>query len=71
MFLEMLKNNIKTVTELKGLQDQVIHDTARHFGLPLAADITSLFERLQRIEQNIMSRLEAIEERLRAIELKK
>jgi len=45
-FLELLRNNLKAVTDLKGLQDQVVQDTARHFGLPLAADITGLFERL-------------------------
>ncbi len=69
-FLELLKNNLKAVTDLKGMQDQVIQDTARHFGLPLAADITGLFERVHSTEQNIISRLQAIEERLKAIETK-
>ena len=67
-FLELLKNNLKAVTDLKGMQDQVIQDTARHFGLPLAADITGLFERLHSTEQNIVTRLQAIEDRLKAIE---
>ncbi len=70
-FLELLKNNLKAVTDLKGMQDQVIQDTARHFGLPLAADITGLFERLHSAEQNIINRLQAIEERLKAIEPKR
>lgn len=69
-FLELLKNNLKAVTDLKGMQDQVIQDTAHHFGLPLAADITGLFERLHSTEQNIINRLQAIEERLKAIETK-
>jgi hypothetical protein len=69
-FLEILRNNLKAVTDLKGLQDQVVQDTARHFGLPLAADITGLFERLHSTEQNILNRLQAIEERLKAIETK-
>jgi len=69
-FLELLKNNLKAVTDLKGMQDQVVQDTARHFGLPLAADITGLFERLHSTEQNIINRLQAIEERLKAIETK-
>ena len=70
-FLELLRNNLKAVTDLKGMQDEVIQDTARHFGLPLAADITGLFERLHSTEQNIINRLQAIEERLKAIETKR
>jgi len=70
-FLEILKNNLKAVTDLKGMQDQVVQDTARHFGLPLAADITGLFERLHSTEQNIVTRLQAIEDRLKAIETKR
>ncbi|MGA2701332.1 MAG: hypothetical protein ABSH35_09555 [Isosphaeraceae bacterium] len=69
-FLELLGNNLKTITDLKGMQDEVIQDTARHFGLPLAADITGLFERLHSTEQNILKRLQAIEERLKGIETK-
>ena len=66
----MMKQQLKAVTDLKGMQDQVIQDTARQFGLPLAADITGLFERLHSTEQNILNRLQAIEDRLKAIETK-
>jgi hypothetical protein len=69
-FLELLRHNLKAITDLKGLQDQIIQDTARHFGLPLATDITGLFERLHSAEQNILNRLQAIEERLKSIETK-
>lgn len=69
-FLELLKNNLKAVTDLKGMQDQVIHDTARQFGLPLADDITGLYERLHSTEQTILKHLQAIEDRLKAIESK-
>jgi len=69
-FLELLRNNLKVITDLKGMQDQVVQDTARQFGLPMAADITGLFERLHSTEQNILNRLQAIEERLKAIEPK-
>ena len=69
-FLQLVGNNLKAVTDMKGMQDQVIQDTAHHFGLPLAADITGLFERLHSTEQNIINRLQAIEERLKAIETK-
>ena len=69
-FLQLVGNNLKAVTDMKGMQDQVIQDTARHFGMPLAADITGLYERLHSTEQNIINRLQAIEERLKAIETK-
>ncbi len=69
-FLEVLKNNIKAMTDLKALQDQAIQDTARQFGMPLAADITGLFERLHSTEQTILGRLKEIEDRLKAIEAK-
>lgn len=69
-FLELLKNNLKAVTDLKVQQDQAIQDTARQFGMPLAADITGLFERLHGIEETILGRLDAIEDRLKAIETK-
>ena len=45
------------MTDLKGLQDQVVEDTARQFGMPLAKDITGLYERLHSIEQTILDRL--------------
>jgi hypothetical protein len=72
-FLELLKNNLKAVTDLKGLQDQMLEDTARQFGLPQAKDITGLFERLNSTEQSIsiLARLNAIEERLKSIESKR
>jgi hypothetical protein len=69
-FLELMKNNLKAVTDLKGMQDQIIQDTARQFGIPLVGDIAGLFERLHSTEQTILNRLEAIEERLKAIEHK-
>jgi hypothetical protein len=70
-FLQLLKNNLKAITDLKDLQDSVIQDTARQFGMPLAADITGLFERLHSTEQTILNRLQAIEDRLKAIESKR
>ena len=68
VFLEAMKRNLKTVTDLKRLQDQVLQDTARQLGQPLATDITGLFDRLQSTEQTIVNRLQAIEDRLKAIE---
>ena len=69
-FLELLKINLKAMTDFKGLQDQVIEDTARRLGMPLAKDITGLFERLHSTGQTILARLQAIEDRLKAIESK-
>jgi hypothetical protein len=69
-FLELLKNNLKAVTDLKGMHDQVVEDTARQLGMPMAKDITGLYERLHSTEQTILERLSAIEERLKAIESK-
>ena len=69
-FLELLKNNLKAVTDLKGMHDQVVEDTARQLGMPMAKDITGLYERLHSTEQTILDRLSAIEERLSAIESK-
>ena len=67
-FLELLKNNLKAVTDLKG------HARPGHPGHrpPVrhapAKDITGLYERLHSTEQTILDRLTAIEERLKAIE---
>lgn len=67
-FLEMMRRNLKMVTDLKMMQDHLIEGSARHLGLPLAEDITGLFERLNVTEQKILERLSAIEGRLEAIE---
>ncbi len=70
-FLELMKNSLKAITDMKGVQDQVVGDTVRQFGLPLATDITGLFERLHSTEQTILDRLKAIEDQLKAIETKR
>ncbi|WP_165228613.1 hypothetical protein [Aquisphaera insulae] len=67
-YLELMKDTLKGVIQLKVAQDQAITDTARQLGLPLAADITGLFERLHGTEQAILRRLDVIEERLSAID---
>jgi hypothetical protein len=69
-FMEAMKRNLKMMTDLKVLQDQVLQNAARQLGQPLAADITGLFERLNSTEQTIVSRLRAIEGRLKAVEAK-
>jgi hypothetical protein len=70
VFMEAMRQNLKMTTDLKRMQDQAVQDTARQFGQPLAADITGLFERLNSTERTIVARLQAIEDRLRALETK-
>ena len=69
-FLEAMQRNLKVMTDVKSLQDQVVQDVARHIGIPLASDIYGLFERLHSVEQTILKQLKAIDGRLTAIESK-
>jgi len=70
VFMEAMKRNLKMMTDLKGLKDQALQGVAQHLGQPTVADITGLFERLNSTEQTIVTRLRAIEERLKAVEAK-
>jgi hypothetical protein len=63
-----MQRNLKAMTDLKALQDQMVQDAARHVGAPLASDIYGLFERLHSVEQTILERLHGVEQRLAAIE---
>jgi hypothetical protein len=67
-FMELMRQQLKAITDLKVMQDQMVKGAARHLGMPLADDVFGLFERLNSTEQTILNRLEAIEERLRVIE---
>jgi hypothetical protein len=67
-FMELMRQQLKVVTDLKSMQDQMVKGAARHVGMPLADDVFGLFERLHSTENKILERLEAIDERLRAIE---
>ena len=69
-FLEAMQRNLKMMTDLKAMQDQFTQDLARQAGVPTAADITGLFERLNSVEQEILTRLRVIETRLKAVESK-
>jgi hypothetical protein len=69
-FLEGLQRNLRAMTDMKAVQDQVVQDIAHQVGIPLASDIFGLFERLYSVERSILSRLKAIEERLGTIEAK-
>ena len=61
---------MKAMTDLKVMQDQYVQGSARHLGMPLADDITGLFERLNSAEQSILNRLKSIESKLRSTESK-
>jgi hypothetical protein len=67
-FMELMRQQLKVITDLKTMQDQVVKGAARHLGMPLADDVFGLFERLHSTEQTIIDRLQAIEDRLQAIE---
>jgi hypothetical protein len=67
-FMELMRQQMKAVTDLKTMQDQVVKGAARHLGMPLADDVFGLFERLHSTEQTILDRLQSIEERLQSIE---
>jgi len=69
-FMEMMRQQLKAITDLKQFQDQMVKGAARHLGMPLADDVFGLFERLHSTEQTILNRLQAIEDRLQSIEEK-
>jgi hypothetical protein len=68
VFLEAMKHNSDAVTKLKQQSDDVVTEVARNANIPMASDISGLFERLHSVEEVILSRLGRIEERLQAIE---
>lgn len=67
-FLESMRRNLKVMTDLKSMQDQMVQDTGRALGIPLATDIAGLYERLHSHEHAVLDRLNEIEERLGGIE---
>lgn len=69
-FLEILKQSLRRMIDLKLAQDQLTQSVAQQSGLPLAADVTGVFERIHSAEQTILARLAELDDRLRAIEMK-
>ena len=69
-FLEVLKQSLKRMIDLKLLQDQMAQAAAQQTGLPLATDVTGVFERVHSAEQTILTRLATLDDRLKAIETK-
>jgi hypothetical protein len=67
-FLQAMKHNTETAIKIKQQSDDVVSEFARNVNLPLASDISGLFERLHSVEAAILERLCHIEKRLGAIE---
>lgn len=70
VFLEGMKRKLKATIDTKAIQDQLIQNSARQVGSPLANDITGLYERLHSHDHAILNRLKGIEARLVEIEAK-
>jgi len=67
-FLEVLKQSFRRMIDLKLAQDKMTQSVAGGAGLPRAADVSGVFERVHSAEQTVLSHLTAIEDRLAAIE---
>jgi len=67
-FLEVLKQSLKRMVELKKMQDQMSQAVSEQTGLPLTADVRGVFERVNSAEQTIMKQLAMLDDRLKAIE---
>jgi hypothetical protein len=67
-FLEVLKQTLKRMIDLKVLQDQMAQTAAQQTGVPQAADVSGIRERVQSAEQTILSRLAGLDDRLKTIE---
>jgi len=68
VFLEVLKQSLTRMIDLKRMQDQASQSIAQQSGLPLAVDVTGVFERVHSAEQTILARLAMLDDRLKAIE---
>jgi hypothetical protein len=67
-FLEVFKQSIRRMIDLKLAQDRMTQSAAGGAGLPLAADVAGVYERVHSAERQVLTRLTAIEDRLAAIE---
>jgi hypothetical protein len=67
-FLDMLKQTLRQMVELKQLQNQATQAIATQAGLPRAAEPVGVLERIQSAELTILKRLDAVDDRLHAIE---
>jgi hypothetical protein len=57
-----------SINQTKMRLDDVAMEVARNANLPMASDISGLFERLHSVEEAILRRIGHVEERLTVIE---
>ena len=57
-FLEVLKQTIRRMVDLKVAQDQMTHSSPSRAGLPMAGDVTGVFERVHSAEHTVLTRLD-------------
>jgi hypothetical protein len=67
-FLQTMKHNTDAAIQTKRQANDVASEVARNLNLPMASDISGLFERLHSVEEQILNRLDGIDKRLQAIE---
>lgn len=67
-FLQAMKQNTDLLIKTKQQTNDLAAEFARNAGIPTAADISGLFERLHSAEETILGRLNGIENRLVQIE---
>ncbi|MGC8641164.1 MAG: hypothetical protein ACP5XB_14960 [Isosphaeraceae bacterium] len=67
-FLEVLKQTLQRMIDLKVLQDQMAQTAARQSATVQSADLSSLCQRVHSVEQTILARLAGLDDRLKAIE---
>lgn len=70
-FLRLMKQNTDAAIKVKRQTDDLATEVARNLNLPMASDISGLFERLHSVEESILDQLSRIEERLEFIETQK
>jgi hypothetical protein len=68
VFLQAMKHNADAVIKVKQQSDDLVTEFARNANIPMASDISGLFERLHSVEEVILARLGRIEDKLQAIE---
>jgi hypothetical protein len=68
MFLQAMKQNADLIIKTKRQADDLATEFARNANIPMASDISGLFERLRSVEEAILGRLGRIEDRLKEIE---
>ncbi len=67
-FLEVLKQSIRRMIDLKLAQNQMTQSMAGGAGPPQAVDVAGVFDRVRSAERTVLTRLTGIEDRLAAIE---